>query len=119
MVAVRGVAVLAVLEIQVVQVLDRRVPAALAMDVHVAGVGQVQTVECRCHIIHVIDVQVVDVAIMEVVQVVAMGHRCVTAPPVMPVGVGLVRLMLQRRARRHGPDGRTDRAGRAPPARPG
>lgn len=113
-------AVLAVLEVHVVQVLDGGVAAALAMDVHVTGVGEVEPVQRGRDIVHVVHVQVMDVPVVEVVQVIAVGHRRVAAPAVMVVGVGLVGLVIQGRARRHGPHGRTHPpAGQRPRSRAG
>ena len=101
-VAVAGVTVLAVLVVDVAGMLDRGMAAGGAVDVHVAGVAQMERGHRGGDIIHVIDVEVMDVAIVEVVQVVPMGDGRVTAPRVMLVVVRGVRLMLGGGGGAHG-----------------
>ena len=72
------------------------------MDVHVAGVADVERGHRGGDIVHVVHVQVVDVAVMEVVQVVAMGDGRVATPRVMRVIVRGVGLVVQGRGIAHG-----------------
>ena len=84
-----GVAMVAVDVVDVVLVGDRGVPTAVLVDVHVAGVRQVEVrgIEHGVEVVHVILVDVVDVPVVQEVDVVLVGHRGVPAVPVVHVGM--------------------------------
>jgi hypothetical protein len=73
-------------EVDVVLVGDRRVPAAVLMNVHVTGVREVG-VGVRQRIVHVVLVDVVDVTVVQEV------HRGVAAEAVVHVGMPVERAM--------------------------
>lgn len=95
---VSRVAMDAVPVVDVIPVRDRLVPATRAVDVHVAGMWEVERVEGARHVVHVVGIKVVDVALVEEVEVVVMRDGGMTTPAVMEmvvvvVGrVGVVRL---------------------------
>jgi hypothetical protein len=101
--AVARVPVLAVLEVEVVAVLDRRVPAVGPVDVHVPRVRQVERVHRTRDIVDMVDVEVVDVPVVEIVQVALVGDRGVPAPAVVRMGVRGVGQMLGDDRRGGGP----------------
>jgi hypothetical protein len=116
MVLVAGVPVLAMLVVDVVQVLHGRVAAGGAVDMHVPRVGQVERRHGPGHVIDVVDIEMMDMPIVEVVEVVAVRDGGVATPPVVLVVVGLMGPVVQGHAVRHatifahrpaGPVGRT------------
>jgi hypothetical protein len=90
-----GVAMVAVDVVDVVLVGDRGVPAAILVDVHVAGVREVapRDGEDLVGVVHVILVDVVDVPVVQEVDVVLVGDRGVPAEPVVDVRVLLDGMM--------------------------
>jgi hypothetical protein len=83
------VAVVAVDVVDVTLVRHGDVPAAVLVDVHVAGVREVEVrrVEGGVDIVHVILVDVVDVPVMQEVDVVLVRDRGVATEPVVDVRV--------------------------------
>jgi len=100
--AVPRVAVDPVAVVHVVLVGDRLVTAPLAVDVHVARMREVERIERRRDLVHVVCLQVMDVPVMEVVEMVAVGDGRMAAPRVVVVivvGMRLVRMGLRRSGR--------------------
>lgn len=100
--AVPRVAVDPVTVVHVILVGDRLVAAARPMDVHVARVREVERIERRGRLVHVVRLQVVDVPVMEVVEMIPVGDGRVATPRVMVVivaGVRRVRMGLHRLGR--------------------
>jgi hypothetical protein len=91
------VAVVAVDVVEVAFVGDRHVTTALLVHVHVPRVGNVGGGACNgsrehpVQVVHVVLVNVVNVAVMEEVHVVLVRHRRVAAEAVVDVGVLLQR----------------------------
>ena len=84
------VAVVAVDVVQVILVGHRGVPAAVLVDVHVAGVRTWWSIDAGSSAARVVDVvlvDVVDVPVVEEVDVVLVGHRGVPAEAVVDVGM--------------------------------
>jgi phage tail sheath gpL-like len=92
---VPDVAVLAVDEVEVIVVGDRRVPAAVGVDVHVPAMGQVPVLAGRGDVVHVIVVGVVDVAVVQEIQVIVVGDRRMAAKAIVRVVVFVVGLMTR------------------------
>jgi hypothetical protein len=86
---VPGVAVVPVDVVDVVLVGDGTVPATVLVHVHVPGVREVVTGALR--FVHVVLVDMVDVAFVQEVHVILVGHRGVPAEAVVHVGVGVER----------------------------
>lgn len=84
------VAMAAVHEVQMIAVRHGRVAASLGVDVHVAGVREVMAHEVGRTDVDVVVVHVVEVPVVEEVDMVLVGHRGVTAEPVVGVGVLLL-----------------------------
>jgi hypothetical protein len=89
---VPGVAVVAVDVVEVILVRNRRVPAAGLVHVHVPGVRNVRF-GGREGVVHVVLVNVVDVAVVQEVHVVLVGHRGVAAEAVVHVRMRVERLV--------------------------
>jgi hypothetical protein len=90
---VADVAVLAMHEVAVIAVRDGTMPATGGMDVHVAGVRDVEPGCPFGDVVHVVLVRVVDVSVVQVVQVVLVGDGGMAAEPVMHVRMHIVRLV--------------------------
>jgi hypothetical protein len=108
------VAVVAVDIVHVILVGHGSVTTAVLVDVHVAGVRDVELagVDRGLEVIHVILVDVVDVPVVQEVDVVLVGHRGVPAEPVVHVGMLPERVMgsgfWHATSGRHGsPNGRS------------
>jgi hypothetical protein len=95
-VAVGGVAMLAVAEVEMVEVGYHVVTTVGRVDVHVPRMREVESGHRDGHVVDVVDVEVVDVPIVEVIQVAFMGHRDVATPLVVVMLVGAVRPMPER-----------------------
>jgi hypothetical protein len=90
-----GVAVVSVDEVDVIVVGDREMAAAVLVDVHVPGVGDVGVGAGRpcVQVVDVVLVDVMDVPVVQEVDVVVVGHRGVPAEAVVHVGMLLERLV--------------------------
>jgi len=89
---VTGVAVVTVHVVDVVPVADDRMAAAILVDVHVACVGDVSR-RTRGRLVHVIAVDVVDMAVMQEVGVILVRHRRMSTEALVDVRVLLDRMM--------------------------
>lgn len=86
-VAVGRVQVLAVPVVGVVRVGRRRVATAGAVDVHVAGVREMRRSPPRGTLVDVVAVGMVEVAVVEVVEMIPVDDLRVAAPAVMHMAV--------------------------------
>jgi hypothetical protein len=89
---VTGVAVVPVRVVDVVPMDNDRMAAAILMHVHVPGVRDVGRGICR-RLVHVIAMDVVDMAVMQEVGVILVRHRRMPAEALVDVRVLLDRMM--------------------------
>ena len=119
---VRGVAMLSMHIVDVVLMRDRGMATVLGVDMHVGVVRQMHLMYRIVAIGQLVDVVrtgCVDVAVMEVVDVVLMRHRGMAAPLIVDVCVVLDGCMSRARSARtrrgvvHAQDGSRGRGGRS------
>jgi hypothetical protein len=95
-VAVDGVAMLAMAEVEVVEVRHDAVTTLGCVDVHMARMREVERGRRDGSVVNVVEVEVVQVPIVEVVQVAFVGHGRMSAPAIVDMLVHAVRPMLER-----------------------
>jgi hypothetical protein len=100
---VRRVAMVTVDVVDVVLVGQRRVTTVHGVHVHVAGVREVRRAWRGGDVVHVVAVDVVEVALVNEVEMIVVRDRGVSAIPVVHMRVQIVRLVCHRRLQASSP----------------